>query len=188
MSILDVVEKRKSLVFAKNQTTIPRSALCRLVSAQPERMLFVRKGRRSSRMVEKLRNYELRIMLTWWERIKVIRSRKMRWMGHWARMWELGNTVTPSVGKPGQKKSLETSNSRVVDIIQMDLKYGARLWAWSNQHCLGSSTRWWNFHHHPTRCTIFRVYWISLYMFRTVFPSIIRSPRLYTQRQICHRG
>ena len=37
----------------------------------------------------------------------------------------------------------------------------------------------------PTRCTIFRVYWISLYMFRSVFPSIIRSPRLYIQRQIC---
>jgi len=35
-----------------------------------------------------------------------------------------------------------------------------------------------------TRCTNFRVYWISLYMFRTVFPSIIRSPRLYTQRQV----
>jgi hypothetical protein len=36
----------------------------------------------------------------------------------------------------------------------------------------------------PTRRTIFRVYWISLYMFRTVFPSIIRSPRLYIQRQV----
>jgi len=30
----------------------------------------------------------------------------------------------------------------------------------------------------------FRVYWISLYMFRTVFPSIIRSSRLYTQHQV----
>jgi hypothetical protein len=36
----------------------------------------------------------------------------------------------------------------------------------------------------PTRCTIFRVYSISLYMFRTVFASIIRSPRLYIQRQV----
>ena len=36
----------------------------------------------------------------------------------------------------------------------------------------------------PTRYTIFRVYWISLFMFRTVFPSIIRSPRLYIQRQV----
>jgi hypothetical protein len=36
----------------------------------------------------------------------------------------------------------------------------------------------------PARCTIFRVYWILFYMFRTVFPSIIRSPRLYIQRQI----
>ena len=30
----------------------------------------------------------------------------------------------------------------------------------------------------------FRVYWISLYMFRTVFPSIIRSSRLYTQHPL----
>jgi hypothetical protein len=30
----------------------------------------------------------------------------------------------------------------------------------------------------------FRVYWISLYMFRTVFSSIIRSSRLYTQHQV----
>ena len=36
----------------------------------------------------------------------------------------------------------------------------------------------------PTWCTIFRVYWIWLCMFRTVFPSIIRSSRLYTQHQV----
>ena len=28
-------------------------------------------------------------------------------------------------------------------------------------------------------CTISRVYWISPHVFRTVFPSIVRSPRLY---------
>ena len=36
----------------------------------------------------------------------------------------------------------------------------------------------------PTRCTIFRVYWISLSMFWTVFPSIIRSSRLYIHHQV----
>ena len=36
----------------------------------------------------------------------------------------------------------------------------------------------------PTRCTIFWAYWIPLYMFRTVLPSIIKSPRLYTQHQV----
>jgi len=30
----------------------------------------------------------------------------------------------------------------------------------------------------------FRVYWISLYMLRTVFPSIIRSSRLYTKHHV----
>jgi len=36
----------------------------------------------------------------------------------------------------------------------------------------------------PTRCTIFRVSWILLYMFWTVFPTIIRSSRLYIQHQV----
>ena len=34
------------------------------------------------------------------------------------------------------------------------------------------------------RCTIFWAYWISLYMFWMVFPSIIRSPKLYIQLQV----
>ena len=41
-SVLDIVEKRKSLGFVENQTTIPRSAVCRLVAAQSEGMLLVR--------------------------------------------------------------------------------------------------------------------------------------------------
>ena len=36
----------------------------------------------------------------------------------------------------------------------------------------------------PIGCTIFRVYWMSLYVFRTVFPSNIRSRRLYIQHQV----
>jgi hypothetical protein len=35
-----------------------------------------------------------------------------------------------------------------------------------------------------TKYTIYRVYWISPYMFRTVFPSIIMSSRLYIQHQM----
>jgi len=101
------VEKRKSLGFAKNQTTIPRSVVCRLVAAQPERMLLVHKGRRSSRVVEKVRSDELRIMFEWWDRIKANGSRRMKWMGHWARMWELGNSITRSIGKPEKKKSMK---------------------------------------------------------------------------------
>jgi len=42
ISVIDVVEKRKSIGFAENQTTILRSAVCRLVAAQPEGMLLVR--------------------------------------------------------------------------------------------------------------------------------------------------
>jgi hypothetical protein len=46
MSVLDVVEERKSLGFAKNQTTIPRSAVCRLVAAHPKGTLLVKSAER----------------------------------------------------------------------------------------------------------------------------------------------
>ena len=36
----------------------------------------------------------------------------------------------------------------------------------------------------PTRRTICRVYWIPLYMFWTVFPSIIRSSILFIKHQV----
>ena len=38
----------------------------------------------------------------------------------------------------------------------------------------------------PTRCTIYQIYFIleQHYMFRTVFPFIIRSLRLYIQHQV----
>jgi hypothetical protein len=40
------------------------------------------------------------------------------------------------------------------------------------------------FHSKTNQMHNLRVYWISVYMFRTVFPSIIRSSRLYTQHQV----
>jgi hypothetical protein len=50
--------------------------------------------------------------------------------------------------------------------------------------CSWDSASWYITIVKPTRCTIFLVYWMSLYMFRRVFPSIIRSPKLYIQRQL----
>jgi hypothetical protein len=40
------------------------------------------------------------------------------------------------------------------------------------------------FHSKTNRTHNSRVYWISLYMFRTVFPSIVKSSRLYIQHQV----
>jgi hypothetical protein len=62
-------------------------------------------------------------------------------MVQWARIREMGDSITRSVEKPKQKKSFETRNRMLEDIIQMDLKYVARLWAGSKRRCLGSSTR-----------------------------------------------
>ena len=43
----------------------------------------------------------------------------------------------------------------------------------------------WGFYSQTNYMRNFRVYWVSLYMFRKVFSSIIRSSRLYTQYQVC---
>jgi len=57
-------------------------------------------------------------------------------------------------------------------------KYRIKVWrSWDR-------TSWYISILKPTRCTIFRVYWISLYIFRTVFPSNIRSARLYIHHQV----
>ena len=40
------------------------------------------------------------------------------------------------------------------------------------------------FYRKPTRCSFFRVYWISFCMFRKVFPAIISSSRLYIEYHV----
>jgi hypothetical protein len=52
----------------------------------------------------------------------MMKSRRMRWAGHVARMGEKRNAYRISVGKPEGKKPLGRPRRRWVDNIKMDLR------------------------------------------------------------------
>jgi hypothetical protein len=69
----------------------------------------------------KLHNEELRDLYSSPSIIKMIKSRRMRWAGHLARMGEKRNAYRLLVGKPEGRRPLRRSRRRWVDNIRMDL-------------------------------------------------------------------
>jgi hypothetical protein len=60
--------------------------------------------------------------------IRMIKSRRMRWAGHVARMREKRNVYRILVGKPDGRKPLGRRRRRWVDNIKMDLKRYSMGW------------------------------------------------------------
>jgi hypothetical protein len=69
----------------------------------------------------KLHNKELHDLYFSPSIIRIIKSRRMRWTGHVARMGEKRNAYRLLVGKPEGKKPLGRPRHRWVDNIRMDL-------------------------------------------------------------------
>jgi hypothetical protein len=69
----------------------------------------------------KLHDEELRDLYSSPSIIRIIKSRRMRWAGHVARMWEKRNTYGFLVGKPEGKRPLGRPRHRLVDNITVDL-------------------------------------------------------------------
>jgi hypothetical protein len=69
----------------------------------------------------KLHNEELRDLHSSPSIIRIIKSRRMRWAGHVARMGEKMNSYRLLVGKPEEKRPLGRPRRRWVDNIKMDL-------------------------------------------------------------------
>jgi hypothetical protein len=69
----------------------------------------------------KLHNEELRDLYSSPSIIRIINSRRMRWLGHVARMGEKRNAYRVQVGKPEGKRPLGRPRCRWVDNIKMDL-------------------------------------------------------------------
>jgi hypothetical protein len=70
----------------------------------------------------KLHNKELHDLYSSPSIIRIIKSRRMRWAGHVARMWEKRrNAFRLLVGKPEGKRPLGRPRRRWVDNIRMDL-------------------------------------------------------------------
>jgi hypothetical protein len=66
-----------------------------------------------------LHNEELRDLYSSPSIIRMIKSRKMRWAGHVARMGEKRNAYRILVGKPDGKRPLRRPRRRWVDNIRM---------------------------------------------------------------------
>jgi hypothetical protein len=69
----------------------------------------------------KLHNEELHNLYSSPSIIRIIKSRRLRWAGHVARMGEKRNVYRLLVGKPGGKKPLGRPRCRWIDNIKMDL-------------------------------------------------------------------
>jgi hypothetical protein len=77
----------------------------------------------------KLHNEELRDLYSSRSIIRIIKSRRMRWAGHVARIGEKRNAYRLLVGKPDGKSPLGRPRRRWVDNIRMDLeKWDGAMW------------------------------------------------------------
>jgi hypothetical protein len=71
---------------------------------------------------KKLHNEELHILYSFPNIIRQIKSRRMRWAGHVARIEEERKVYKVLVGKPEGKRPLERPRRRWEDRIRMDLR------------------------------------------------------------------
>jgi hypothetical protein len=69
----------------------------------------------------KLHNEELRDLYSSPSIMRIIKSRRMRWVGHVARMGENRNAYSLLVRKPEGKRPLGRPRRRWVDNVRMDL-------------------------------------------------------------------
>jgi hypothetical protein len=85
------------------------------------RRIFGSKRDEVTREWRKLHNKELHDLYSSPSIIRVIKSKRMRWAGHVARMGEKRNAYRLLVGKPEGKRPLGRPRLRWVDNIRMDL-------------------------------------------------------------------
>jgi hypothetical protein len=85
------------------------------------RRIFGQKREKVSGEWRKLHNEELRDLYSSPTIIRIIKSRKMRWAGHVARMGEKRNAYRLLVETPEGKRPLRRPRRRWVDNISMDL-------------------------------------------------------------------
>jgi hypothetical protein len=70
----------------------------------------------------KLHNEELHNLYSSPNIIRMIKSRRMRWAGHVARMGEKRNAYGVLVGKPEEKRTVGRPRRRWLNNIKMDLR------------------------------------------------------------------
>jgi hypothetical protein len=103
------------------------------------RRIFGPKRDEVTREWRKLHNEELHILYSSPDIISQVKSRRMRWVGHVARVGEERKVYKVSVGKPEGKRLLERPRQRWEDGIRMDLRENG-LGVWIGFDCLRTGT------------------------------------------------
>jgi hypothetical protein len=92
--------------------------------------------KREEDIVEKMHNYELHSLYSSPNIVRVVKSRRMSWLGHVARMGEERGVYRVLVGRPEGKRPLGRPRRRWEDNIKIDLREigidGAN-WIWLAQ-------------------------------------------------------
>jgi transcription termination factor 2 len=84
--------------------------------------LGLRRTRRQGSGEDYIHNKELNDLYSSPNVIRVIKSRRMRWAGHVARMGEERGAYRILVGRPGERRPLGRPRRRSEDNIKMDLR------------------------------------------------------------------
>ena len=95
------------------------------------RSIFGHRGDEVTGEWRRLNNEELNDLYSSPIIVRVIKSRRMRWVGHVARMGEVMGVYRVLVGKPEERRPLGRPRRRWVDNIRMDLQdVGCRYVDW----------------------------------------------------------
>jgi len=86
-------------------------------------VLFDLRGRKYMEIGEKLHNEHLHNLSSLLNIIRIIKSRRMRWEGHVARMEETRYAYRILIGKPQRKRLLERYKQKWYDNIKRGLNY-----------------------------------------------------------------
>jgi hypothetical protein len=111
----------------------------RVIENRVLRIIFAPKRDQVTREWSKLHNEELNDLYYSHSIIRVIKSRRMRWAGHVARMGEGRGVYRVLVGKPEGRRSFGRPRHRCEDNIKLDLQeVGCGVWTGSSWLRLGT--------------------------------------------------
>jgi hypothetical protein len=120
---------------AKLSLTLREEHRMRVFENRVLRRIFGPKGDEVSGDRKKLHNEELHNLYSSPDIIRMIKSRRMRWTGHVARIGEKRNTSRILVGKQGGKRPIGRPRRRWVNNIKIDL----REIGWDGMDCIDLS-------------------------------------------------
>jgi hypothetical protein len=120
--------------------TLREERRLRLFENRVPRIIFGPKRDEVTGEWRKLHNEELNVLYSSPDIFRIIKSRRMRWTGHVARMGERRGVYRISVGKPERERPLERPRHRWENNIKMDLQEVGCEGVWTGSSLLRTRT------------------------------------------------